>query len=79
MAIIELVIITFIYFQNQELFYVQKLAETLTKCMKQSLPAMSHWYFGIESPQVFKVVIFVNTVFLGLFIAVYLLNTYCFK
>jgi hypothetical protein len=40
---------------------------------------MNHWHFGIESPQAFKMVIFINAIFLGLFLSVYLLNQYCFR
>jgi hypothetical protein len=78
-AIIEAVIIGFIYAQNQELFYLEKISSTLALCLKQSVPAVSSWNFGISSPQSFKMVIFINTVFLGLFITVYLINLYCFK
>ena len=78
-AIIEVVIIGFIYSQNQELFYLEKLSSTLGKCLKQSLPAVNAWNFGIQSPQSFKMIIFVNAIFLGLFITIYLIDHYCFK
>jgi hypothetical protein len=78
-SIIEVVIMGFIYAQNAELFYIESISATLAKCLKQSLPAVNAWDFGIASPQSFKMVIFINAIFLGLFLTVYLIDNYCFR
>jgi hypothetical protein len=68
-SIIELVVIGFIYNGNSELFKIEQISKIMTKCLSQSVPAFKEWDFGLESPEVFQMVLFANTVFLGLYLS----------
>jgi hypothetical protein len=78
LAVIEVVVIGFIYSDNLTLFEVEKMSDTLAKCLKQELPALKSWHFGIDSPQVFQMVLFVNTIFLALYLLALLLSRFVF-
>lgn len=47
--------------------------------MQESVPAFKEWNFGIESPQVFQMVLFVNTAFLGIYITALFFDYFCFE
>jgi hypothetical protein len=78
LSIIELVVIGFIYSGNLELFKIEKLSQTMSKCMEQSIPALREWNFGIDSPQVFQMVLFVNTAFLGTYLSALFFDYFVF-
>jgi len=79
LSVIEVVVIGFIYSENLTLFQIENMSDTLSKCLKQSLPALKSWHFGIDSPQVFQMVLFVNTIFLGLYLLALLLHRFVFE
>lgn len=78
-SIIELVIIGFIYSNNNELFRLEKLTQTLKQCLEEQVPALKQWDFGIESPQAFQMLLFVNTAYLGLYISALLYDHFCLQ
>jgi hypothetical protein len=47
--------------------------------LKQQVPAIKEWHFGIDSPQVFQMVMFLNTAFLGLYLIALLVDRFGFE
>jgi hypothetical protein len=46
---------------------MENISKMMTFCLKESIPALREWDFGIKGPEVFQSILFVNTTFLGLY------------
>jgi len=69
LAIIEIVVIWFLTSQNKMLFKVGTLADLLSSCMSVPYASLKTWHFGFDNLQGFHSVLFVNTVFILIYLS----------
>jgi hypothetical protein len=43
------------------------------------VPALKEWDFGMENPQAFQMLLFVNTAYLGMHVSALLYNYFCMQ
>ena len=64
LAIIEIIVVSFIYSQNVLLFQTENVVKEISSCIINELPAVSNWNFGITSSFPFTMIMFTCTAFL---------------
>jgi hypothetical protein len=78
-SIIEIVVITYIYNQNSQLFKTETMVKEISKCIEKDIVAAANWNFGIQSSNAFIMVQFVSVVFLAVFAISYALDKLIFQ
>ncbi len=64
LAIIELIVISYIYNENKTLFQTEKIVHEISNCIEKDITAANNWNFGIQSSSSFVMVQFISAIFL---------------
>lgn len=58
---------------------MENISKMMTFCLKETIPALREWDFGIKGPEVFQSILFINTTFLGLYFSSLFFNFLLFE
>jgi hypothetical protein len=72
------VVIGFIYSSNKQLFHAEVIIKKVAGCIDRGLEAADHWNFGIEGDTAFLMILFVDTVYLALYLLALFLDHFNF-
>ena len=78
-AIIEVIVIGFIYMQNIKVFYTDSVVLDISFCLKDKLEASRSWHFGIDGNSPFLSIFFTCTCFLLTEIIANFINKYMYQ
>ena len=79
LAIIELIVIGFIYLQNKKVFFTESMIKDIKFCIQDEIEAARDWSFGMENDSPFLAIFFICTCFLLGYIVATLISKYMYE
>ena len=79
LAIIELIVIGFIYLQNKKVFFTESMIKDVKFCIQDEIEAARDWSFGMENDSPFLSIFFICTCFLLGYIVATLISKYMYE